>query len=159
MKSTRLRIIGLFLFCALSFVGCKDDSDEVFEKQKIMDEELIQAYLTDNKLTSQKLASGLHHLVVEEGTGTAFPNINSMVEVKYRGRLLNDRVFDQTDDDKSIEFGLSQVIVGWQEGLQLMKKGGKSILIIPSHLGYGARDLSGIPANSVLIFDIELVNF
>lgn len=155
----KLTFIGVFFLATLSVFSCKDDEKENLENQKIKDQELIEQFLLDNNLTASKTASGLHHIVVEEGTGAAHPTLSSQVEVKYKGSLLSKQVFDQSPENKTVKFGLSQVIVGWQEGLQLMKSGGKSILIIPSYMGYGARSLPGIPANSVLVFDVELVGF
>ena len=92
-----------------------------------------------------------------EGTGTK-PTTASTVEVKYKGSLINGTVFDQTATDKTFTYALSGLILGWQIGIPLMKEGGKAILIIPSQLGYGRENLGVIPPNSVLIFDIELID-
>jgi FKBP-type peptidyl-prolyl cis-trans isomerase len=91
------------------------------------------------------------------GTGTT-PSVTSTIEVKYKGSLVNGTVFDQTATDKTFTYALSGLIRGWQIGIPMMKKGGKATFFIPSALGYGAEDTGPIPANSVTIFEIELIN-
>lgn len=93
-----------------------------------------------------------------EGSG-ASPSITSTAEVKYKGSLLNGTIFDQTAVDKTFSYALSGLVIGWQIGIPLMKKGGKATFIIPSSLGYGSANLGIIPPNSVLRFDIELIDF
>ena len=77
----------------------------------------------------------------------------------YKGYLTCNRVFDETTSVEPAEFGLNGVIPGWTEGIPLFKKGGKGKLLIPSALGYGPNGTFGIPGNTVLIFDIELISF
>ena len=104
-------------------------------------------------------ASGLQYEVLTEGSGPK-PGATDKVTVHYKGTLTNGKVFDSSyDRGEPISFGLNQVIKGWTEGLQLIGKGGKIHLWVPSDLGYGARSMGEIPANSVLEFDVELVDF
>ncbi|MBS7333624.1 FKBP-type peptidyl-prolyl cis-trans isomerase [Faecalibacter bovis] len=109
-------------------------------------------------------ASGLVYEVVKEGTG-AKPNANSIVKVKYTGKLLKDgKVFDSTEKNnkgEAVEFPLNAVIPGWSEGLQLMSKGGVYKFYIPSELGYGEQGAPGgqIGPNQALEFEVELVDF
>jgi FKBP-type peptidyl-prolyl cis-trans isomerase len=121
------------------------------------DDQLIVNYLSANKLTATKDPSGLYYIMNVAGTGTA-PTATSTVEVKYKGSLINGTVFDQTASDKTFTYALSGLILGWQIGIPLMKEGGKATLFIPSRLGYGSQNLGTIPPNSVLIFEIELID-
>lgn len=125
-----------------------------FEEQKIADNDKILQYLADNNLTAESTASGLHYIIEEPGSGPK-PTINSTVEVTYNGYLLNGDVFDA----RTTSFPLANVIAGWQEGIPLFRKGGKGVLFIPSYLGYGSQAQGPIPGSSVLIFDIELLDF
>ena len=98
--------------------------------------------------------------VTDEVVGTgAEANANSTVSVKYTGMLADGTVFDSTDKHggQPIEFPLSSVIKGWQEGIPGMKVGGKRKLVIPPDLAYGSQGTQGIPPNSTLTFEIELV--
>lgn len=105
------------------------------------------------------LPSGLQYEVLQAGTG-AMPTVNSRVTVHYEGRLTNGNVFDSSyKRNQPATFGVTQVIAGWTEALQLMPIGSKWRLYIPSELGYGERGAGGsIPGNSILIFDVELLS-
>lgn len=125
--------------------------------QAEIDDNAINSYLSSKQLTAVKDPSGLYYITTVTGTGTA-PTVASTVEVKYKGSLINGTVFDQTATDKTFTYALSGLILGWQIGIPLMKEGGKATLLIPSRLGYGGSNLGAIPPNSVLIFDIELID-
>ena len=103
--------------------------------------------------------SGLMYKILEEGTG-ASPAASDRVEVNYEGKLIDGKIFDSSyQRGATATFGVTEVIKGWTEALQLMKTGGTWELYIPSHLAYGARGVPGvIPPNSVLIFKVELVS-
>jgi FKBP-type peptidyl-prolyl cis-trans isomerase FkpA/FKBP-type peptidyl-prolyl cis-trans isomerase FklB len=103
-------------------------------------------------------ASGLQYIVVTEGTGKT-PTANDNVKAHYTGTLTNGQKFDSSiDRGQPAEFPVSGVIKGWTEALMMMKKGGKMKLFIPPELGYGPQARPGIPANSVLVFDVELID-
>ena len=110
--------------------------------------------------TAKQTPSGLWYVVEQEGTG-AQAAAGKQVSVHYAGKLQNGTEFDNSykrGEPISFTLGVGQVIPGWDEGIALMKEGGKYKLIIPSELGYGKRGAGGvIPPNATLIFDTELV--
>lgn len=131
--------------------ACGDDQAET-------DAELILDYIADNNLTTQVTDEGVHYIVETEGTGTR-PVITDNVECHYEGYLLDGTVFDSSyDRGQTATFPLGGVIKGWQIGIPLIKEAGKIKLLIPSHLGYGGRAVGTIPSNSVLIFDVHLID-
>jgi len=100
----------------------------------------------------------LQYKVVTEGNGKV-PQSTDKVTTHYRGKLLDGTEFDSSyKRNQPATFAVTGVIQGWQEALQLMKEGGKWELFIPAELAYGQNGRPGIPPNSVLIFDIELIS-
>lgn len=130
------------------------------EEQLKLDQVVIAKYLADKKVKKVKTtASGLHYKITKKGKG-AKPTADNTVKVHYRGTLVDGKEFDSSYARKEpIEFPLKNVIPGWTEGLQYMNKGSKATFYIPSTLAYGAKSVSGIPSNSVLVFDVELLDF
>ncbi len=118
------------------------------------------AFLEENKAREGVVttASGLQYEVLTEGTGPK-PTAQDKVRVHYHGTLTDGTVFDSSvDRGEPATFGVSQVIPGWTEALQLMPVGSKWKVYIPSALGYGPRGAGGdIGPNAVLIFDVELL--
>lgn len=106
------------------------------------------------------LESGLQYLILESGSeGGASPTASDAVLAHYHGTLIDGTVFDSSvERGEPAQFGLSQVISGWTEALQLMTVGDKWRLFIPANLAYGEASPSpAIPPNSALIFDVELL--
>jgi FKBP-type peptidyl-prolyl cis-trans isomerase FkpA len=102
-------------------------------------------------------ASGLQYEVLVKGEGP-MPADTSEVEVHYEGSLIDGKVFDSSyERGEPISFPLNRVIPGWTEGVQLMPVGSTYMLYVPSELAYGSRATGPIPANSVLVFKIELL--
>lgn len=117
----------------------------------------IQAYASQNGIAATNHPSGLYYAVLDPGTGDA-PTANSNIFIRYTGRLLNGTIFDQKQDETQTGWPLSGLIEGWKIGLPLIKEGGRIRLLIPSALAYGCMNYGAIPANSILDFDIELVD-
>ena len=118
------------------------------------------AFLEENKKKQGVVAlpSGLQYQVVKQGTG-ATPKAESTVMVHYEGKLIDGKVFDSSlKDGEPRSFRVNQVVPGWTEALTRMKVGDKWKLVIPPNLGYGERGIpSVIPANSALVFEVELL--
>jgi len=146
-------ILLLTLFIA-TFSSCKKDSFDP-AKQAATDDAAIQAYIKANNITATKDPSGVYYQAVTPGTGN-YPTANSLISVVYTGKLLNGTVFDSGSIPSS---PLSGFIQGWQIGIPHINTGGRLLLLIPSALGYGNTAKQGIPANSVLIFTIDLTGF
>jgi FKBP-type peptidyl-prolyl cis-trans isomerase FkpA len=146
----------LFAFAFIIIIAASCDTDTT--DYGPIDKKIIEDYLSENNLTAQSTASGLYYILDKQGGANA-PNINSVVVANYKGYLTDGTVFDESKTGSPATFALKAVIPGWQEGLQLIGVKGKIKLLIPSALGYGSTAKTSIPANSVLIFDIELVEF
>lgn len=152
VKKIKMKILILPLLLTLAFFGCKKDDPA---DQAAADEAIIQQYISDNSLTTVKTSSGLHYIIDEPGTGAGCTSA-STVRVSYRGYYTDGSVFDQSSL-QGIEFGLQQVIQGWTEGIPFFKEGGSGVLLIPSALGYGTSGSGSVPPNTVLIFDVALL--
>ena len=130
------------------------------EKEEAAKKELIEEKLAEITSDAKKTDSGLQYIMLKEGSGKS-PAAGQNVAVHYSGFLLDGTKFDSSyDRGEPIVFpiGEGRVIPGWDEGISLLKVGGKAKLIIPPNLGYGARAIGPIPPNSTLIFEVELVD-
>lgn len=106
----------------------------------------------------ERTASGMGITTLKEGAG-ANPKMTDTVKVNYRGTLENGQEFDSSyKRGQPATFPLSRVIPCWTEGVQKIKAGGKAKLVCPPNLAYGNREIPGIPANSTLIFEVELLD-
>lgn len=150
------RYLVISFLIVVCFTTCKKNKTSTAVDQPAKDEEIITNYISSNKLDAKPTGSGLYYVIKSQGTGKQ-PTSSSSVTVNYKGYLTNGSVFDQSKA-AGVSFALTGVIKGWQEGIPYFKKGGKGMLLIPSALGYGAQVQADIPANSVLIFDIELLD-
>ena len=143
-------------FIALLFFIFSSCQKKKTEEQSKTDNSIILKYITDHKLNASSSNSGLYYVVNKIGNGT-FPKSNSQVKVAYKGYFTDGSVFDKSENT-GIIFGLQEVIKGWTEGITYFSEGGSGMLLIPSSLGYGSKGTTGIPENSVLIFDINLID-
>ena len=142
--------IGAICAATLSYAASKQSA-------KINQGDIKTMTEKDNTITTP---SGLKYIDIQEGTGP-HPVAGKTVVVHYTGTLENGTKFDSSVDRKDpfrFPIGQGVVIKGWDEGVMSMKVGGKRKLIIPADLGYGSRAIPGvIPANSTLLFDVELI--
>ena len=150
MKKRFFIAIVPILFLSLVFSSCKKDAN-----QGEIDKGIIEEYVLEKQLDGQFTSSGLYY-VIETPGNSDHPNINSSVTVSYKGYFLSGATFD---DGEYYTSELYRLIVGWQEGLQLIGEGGKIKLIVPSGLAYGPGGSGSIGANEVLAFDITLHYF
>jgi FKBP-type peptidyl-prolyl cis-trans isomerase len=147
-----LRFIGLsvLLICPLALHA---------QREKLPPDDL--ALVEKTWPAAKKTSTGLRTLVLAEGHG-AQPVPGDMVSVLYTGKLIDGKVFDQTQDKAkpfTFRLGRGQVIDGWEEGIQLMKVGEKRLFVIPFELGYGTRgDPPKIPRRATLVFEVELLD-
>lgn len=134
------------------------------------DDEALKTYFNSNQLNPIKTISGLYYSIQQEGSGP-LARAGDIVTLNYRGSLLDGTVFDSNLDSafKHVQpltfvLGTGRVIKGWDEGIGYLKVGSKAVFYIPAALAYGAQSRpgsaanpKGIPANSILLFDVELV--
>ncbi|MDX2195996.1 MAG: FKBP-type peptidyl-prolyl cis-trans isomerase [Cytophagales bacterium] len=129
------------------------------EAQKVVDDKLITDYLQQNGIKATKTNSGLYYIITKPGKGKNATSGDNIF-VNYKGSLLNGSVFDSSEgkDPLNFKLGTGMVIPGWDEGLSYFNQGSKGKLYIPSPIGYGPMPMGEkIPANSVLVFDVEMV--
>ena len=153
--------LGLFIYLQREPSAVVSEPLQVTETDNIMGAlEIGQKFLEENKnkegITTTE--SGLQYEVLTSVDTGVQPTLASAVEVHYHGTTIDGEVFDSSVvRGEKISFPLGGVIEGWQEGLQLMKVGEKYKFYIPSEIAYGAYSPSpAIPANSTLIFEVEL---
>jgi FKBP-type peptidyl-prolyl cis-trans isomerase len=136
-------------------------NDRIAAKSKRMaakNDEFLAKIDADKSVT--KTASGLRYKIVTPGTDPK-PSASSLVKCLYTGKLVDGTVFDSTSTrgNEPTEFPLNGVIPAWTEGVQLIGKGGKIVIYAPANLAYGEQGQGPIPGNSVLEFEVELVEF
>lgn len=158
-----IRLLSLLVLISVLNMGCLKDGYNTFNcTAKIPEINVpaaeitqVEAYLASKGITNAvKHPAGLYYLIENEGAGSR-PTLCTNVAFTYKGQLTDGTVFDQATTP--VLFPLGQLITGWQIGIPLVKTGGKIRLFIPPSLGYGSRAIPGIPANSVLIFDVTVI--
>lgn len=139
------------------------------QDQKATDDKILADFFAKNKITAKKAPSGLYYTINKAGNGEK-PKFGKHVTMNYIGKLTDGTRFDGNVDEKFnlvqgrepfvFTLGVGQVIRGWDEGVKLLEKDSRATLYLPSWLAYGQNGVSGlIPPNSVLIFDVEVVDF
>lgn len=150
----------LILFAFFTLVSCEKDN-LTFQEQLDIDVDIIETYLAANNITALK-DQNVYYVIEDEGTGSNYPTNNSLVSMAYSGHVMNGdgTIFDSRTSTNPLKSQLGNLIAGWQIGVPKLKKGGKGTLYIPSGYGYGVFGSGAdIPGNSILIFDIELLDF
>lgn len=159
MKKLVTVIVAAVIFsaCSKPDTTCNyNDSAVTASASEVQD---IKTYLNAKGLTATQGSAGFFYSIATQGSGASIANLCTTISVTYSGKLTNGTVFDAG----TTSFQLGKVIVGWQKGMPLINKGGKITLYIPPSLGYGNVDVKNnngvvvIPANSILVFDIELL--
>jgi FKBP-type peptidyl-prolyl cis-trans isomerase len=150
--------LSVTLAAAICLLGCSKPAEPAADKPAVKAAPGGQAD-SGQKNEMKTTPSGLKYQVLKSGTGIVSPKATDTVNVHYHGTLLNGTVFDSSvERGQPISFPLNRVIPGWTEGLQLMKVGDKFKFEIPPDLAYGANSPSPkIPANSTLVFEVELL--
>lgn len=142
------------------FMQLEKEMQEANQKAANQNREIGEAFLSENAKREgvKTTASGLQYEVLESGNG-AQPTANDRVEVHYTGKLIDGTVFDSSvERGVPATFGVTQVIPGWVEALQLMHEGDQWRLYIPSDLAYGPNGAGGlIGPDTTLIFDVQLL--
>ena len=138
-----------FALLLVLIAGCKDDDKDY----AVIDEKIITDYLAANNIDAQRDDSGLYYKIITPGTGDITPF--NTVEATYTGSFIDGEVFDA----RTGKFSLVSFIRAWQIGIPKIGKGGKIQLFVPSALGYGSKGSGDIPANTVLLFDVEVFDY
>ena len=143
----------ILISLVLTTISCTKEENKNYDSQNEAD---ILKYIEVHNIDAQQTPSGLYYVIEKQGDGLQ-PNSHSNVIVSYKGIFINGKPFDESDE-YGRAFNLQSVIDGWTEGIALFNEGGEGTLIIPSRLAFGNKEFNGIPAGSVLIFDIKLIS-
>lgn len=123
------------------------------EEDKLNFDTQIETYLKKKNKECERSSSGLYYKIIEQGEGRKI-KYSDKVSFTYKGELLDGTVFDRRT--KPVEFDVSVLIAAWKEIMLELNEGGKAFLVAPPHLGYGTHELDDIPANSILVFTMEV---
>ncbi|UFH52281.1 FKBP-type peptidyl-prolyl cis-trans isomerase [Spirosoma sp. KNUC1025] len=160
MVQILLKPTGLWLAILSVLIGCQSANQSPCEPTPITtkapSDEIarLKQFIDSSRIAATADARGFYYTIQAPGSGTK-PTVCSNVSVNYEGRLTDGTSFDSGED---ISFGLNQLIVGWQEGIPLIAQGGRITLYLPPSLAYGSQQQGEIPANSILIFQIDLLS-
>ena len=153
---------------AIMLSACKKDDTEELKANELR---LLEQYLADNNITVEPTASGMYYIPIVEGTGIS-PGKGTYIEIHYVGELIDGTVFTTSYEETAKTVGIKDgaflygparlqlgyiALDGLNEGIQLMKVGGKAKIIMPSDLGMGGYTSGSIPAYSTLIYTVELL--
>lgn len=158
-----LKYSALVLFAIIIVSGCKKNEDPYATYTPEREAALIKEWLAQmvtNKKDIDTTSTGIYYIVEKEGTGETVKTGNK-VTVKYTGLFLDGSVFDASayrgDGTMTYIHKTDRLIQGWEEGIEVMKKGGTAAFLIPSAKAYGTAGSGSIPPNTPLIFVIEVI--
>ena len=156
--SLSLRSAFLLTIFGLLFVSCGNDDDND-DLMIVAPEVQIAQFMADNNITDTMMTSSGLVYVIDEAGNAEKPNLNDNITINYQGYLIDGTVFDETPGTPR-SFPLGNLILSWQEGIQLIGRRGKIKLISPPNLAYGNRGSGAlIKPGDVIVFDIELLDF
>ncbi len=141
--------VGMLLFAA-----CK--KNEAVTLTAAQEDDAIKAYIAKKSWTAKSTPEGVYYVMDVEGTG-ATPLSTDYLDIKFKGYLLDETIVSNSRDS-ALEFRMNELIQGLQIGLKKFKVGGKGKILLPSALAFGAQSSATVPANSIMVFDIELVS-
>ena len=148
------------LVISVSIWSCTTESVFDENEQLAIDRQLILDYIQENSINAVQIEdTGIYYSISQQGSGPT-PEFASSVFTDYRGYLLDGTEFDTSEGRGVFNFviGAGAVIQGWERGFQEFNKGTAATLFIPSKFGYGSRRQGSIPPNSVLIFDVNVID-
>lgn len=170
-KTLYILFVTLFIFSCIEKVEKSNqpiqpksvmpiENPETHVSQWDLDVQEIRNWVAQKGYDMKPTSQGIYYMITKEGVGVAHPDSKTKVTAHYEGTLLDGTKFDSSyDKGKPFSTKLTQVIKGWQIAIPLLKKGGKGKFVIPSTLAYKGRAMGNIPAHSILVFDIELMDF
>lgn len=150
-----LGVLSLVLFLSGSCMKKFEcNYDPCINSAPAAETQILQDFITNNSIIATKHCSGMFYRIESPGTGATPDVCKSYLGVRYKGMLSNGNEFET----KTTTVGayLSQMIAGWKNAIPLIKAGGRIVLYIPPSLGFGYQDAGPIPANSYLIFEVDL---
>jgi FKBP-type peptidyl-prolyl cis-trans isomerase FkpA len=148
-----MKWIGLFILL-FSIASCTTYS----ERDLASFDNQIKEYLDSTGLEMERTEDGLYYTIVEEGEGEEFIGYKDQVTFYYKGSFLTGNSFQVISKNDPLSFKVSQLIIGWQDALMMLKKGGSIHIIIPPQLGYADQSSSIIPANTILEYELTVLD-
>lgn len=147
-----MKWMGLFTFLLLL------SSCSTYSENELKDfDQAIQKHLDSSGVEMERAENGLYYSIIEEGNGEEYIKYKDQVTFTYKGSFLNGSTFQIIDKNDPLKYKVNQLIIGWQDALMMLKEGGKINIIIPPQLGYATQKTDMIPANSILKYELEVL--
>lgn len=142
------------LLLSLLLLSCNTYSEKELEEF----DQQIQDYITQLGVNFERTEEGLYYHIINSGEGEETINYNDEVTFFYTGNFLDGNTFQSIDENEVISYKVNQLIVGWQDALMLLKKGGEIEIILPPQLAYGDKNTGIIPKNSCLYYRLTITD-